>query len=584
MRRALWVLLLLLLATGYYGSYFQHGINFRDEGGTVTLLAKRMHDGEVPFRDVVLGYNVGWFFPIVGLFKITGVSFVALRVYFFALSTLAAVLGFLTVERAARHAGWRRGALLVGFAVGLLLIVVPGMTFKNYNPLAAVANSWALLGFVLATTSREACWRAVIGGLVLGMTWLVRIDLGTFFTVLWLGSIVARLVEKEWQGRRKVLAGCLGLVTLGVAVPHAPVVWDAHRRGYLEQFAGAYPDQWEKLFIDLRKVTSPSKQAAAAPAKPGTAAPANEPARAASATIKSETLARPKLLEFTDDNWEDNAATLLIYLPLVSLIPLALWAAIRWLAAAWRGSDVRTPLAALVLVGGALTMFPQYFFWRPDPPHLSEFGPAFWCAAFGATMLLGAAWGRSWREPSRWLIILLSLHGGLWLVRMLPDRWCGTIAARSNRQTWFVGENGVQVYEQRKTVEWMEEVRDAVLARTTDSDYLLAYPYHPAFNIITNRRTYEKNVYIDNAKASAAWNQGAINRMEKFKPRVVIISGWSINGTPVSRFKNWAGGVYQHLHEHYDLVGVYGDKKNGVVSEEDSYELFVRRPELGSLP
>jgi hypothetical protein len=72
-----WLLLLLLVAAVYYGSYYRHGINFRDEGGTLTLLGQRLLHGEVPFRDVELGYNVGWFGPIVALFKVTGVHFVA---------------------------------------------------------------------------------------------------------------------------------------------------------------------------------------------------------------------------------------------------------------------------------------------------------------------------------------------------------------------------------------------------------------------------------------------------------------------------------------------------------------------------
>ena len=76
-----WVILLLIVAGVYYGSYYRHGINFRDEGGTLTLLGQRVLNGEVPFRDVDLGYNVGWFLPIAGLFKITGVDFVALRIF-----------------------------------------------------------------------------------------------------------------------------------------------------------------------------------------------------------------------------------------------------------------------------------------------------------------------------------------------------------------------------------------------------------------------------------------------------------------------------------------------------------------------
>lgn len=637
-RRSLWSLVVLLAAIGYFGSYFQHGINFRDEGGTITLLAKRLHDGEVPFRDVVLGYNVGWFFPIVGLFKLTGVSFVALRVYFFALSTLAALLGFLTVERAARHGGLRKTAPILAFLVAAMLIVVPGMTFKNYNPLAAVANSWCLLGFVLAKESYSTCRRALVGGLVLGATWLVRIDLGTFFSVIWIGAILARLFDRELKHRLTTAGLSLLFVVAGVAIPHGPVVWDAHNRGYLKPFLAAYPSQWEKLYKDLERVAgksslpSPTKQvtppaAAVAPAAPTAGAPAptapagavgpaptappagSPPAateRVAStpestppaivppviapkpvrkppeAPIAGDTLARTTWASVQEakEGKRDEVLGLflLTYLPLVSLVPLVLWGGIAWILAVVRKGDTRKPLAALVLLGGALTMFPQYFFWRPDSPHLSEFGPGFWCGAAGASALLGA-WGGRWFAPGRLVPVLLMLHAGVWVWRMAPDRWCGTIAARVNRDVWFEGSNGVRIYEQKKTVEWLNEVLLTVRERSGESEFLVAYPYHPAFNVLTNRPTYEKNVYVDNATAGPQWNAEAINRIESFRPKIVIISGWSINGSTASRFKNWAAPVYQHVRSRYAYFGSFGDKKkDGTLAEEDTYEVFVRRP------
>ena len=70
--RGPWLLLLIIAAAVYYGSYYRHGINFKDEGGTVTLLGGRILHGEVPFRDVELGYNVGWFLPIAGTMWLLG--------------------------------------------------------------------------------------------------------------------------------------------------------------------------------------------------------------------------------------------------------------------------------------------------------------------------------------------------------------------------------------------------------------------------------------------------------------------------------------------------------------------------------
>jgi hypothetical protein len=585
LRRLPWVLLLLAAAFAYYGSYYRHGINFRDEGGTITLLGKRVADGQVPFNDLVLGYNVGWFFPIAGLFKITGPNFVILRLYFFALSTLAAILGFLTVERAARHAGLRGSAILLAMLTGLILIATPGMTFKNYDPLAAVANTWCLLGFVLAMDAREARRRAFIGGLVLGATWLVRIDLGTFFTVIWFAAIVAILFERAWHGRGRIAILSLGLLILGVLLPHVPVMIDAMRRDYLRPFTAAYPNEWVRMGQQLQKLTGgskpapPAKASASPKANPASAVAATDPAPAPKAApVNTDTLARPGWQEFRKGDWRARAFIVLMYLPLLGLIPIALWAAYAWVRAVARGSGAQTPLAALVLAGGALTLFPQYYFWRPDSPHLSEFGPGYWTAALGSLALLGV-WGVSWRSPSRWLLIFLVIHAAIWLPRMLTDRWCGTIDARGSRKVLFEGENGVRVFEQARTVEWLTQVQKIVKDNSTEADYLVAWPYHPAFNVITNRPTYEANVYIDNATASARWSADAIARLKDKKPKIVILSGWAINGHEASRFKNWAAPVDTYIRANYTNAGAFGDKKDGTLREDDTYEVFVRKPE-----
>src|SRR6478735_193942 len=102
-RREPWLILLFVFALCYFGSYYRHSFNFRDETGTVPLIAKRLLDGERPIRDVALGYNVLWYYPFVGLFKVFGVNFVLARAYCLALSMLAAMLGFLTVDRVSRR-------------------------------------------------------------------------------------------------------------------------------------------------------------------------------------------------------------------------------------------------------------------------------------------------------------------------------------------------------------------------------------------------------------------------------------------------------------------------------------------------
>lgn len=98
-------LVIVVAALAYYGSYLGYWFNPHDEGGTVCLIAQRLMQGERPWADVALGYNAGWFYPVVGLVHLTGVNCLAARVFFFTLSTLTALLGCGIVTRLRGRAG-----------------------------------------------------------------------------------------------------------------------------------------------------------------------------------------------------------------------------------------------------------------------------------------------------------------------------------------------------------------------------------------------------------------------------------------------------------------------------------------------
>lgn len=575
------MLVLLILAGCYYGSYYRHGINFRDEGGTLVLLGKRLHDGQVPFKDVVLGYNVGWFYPIVALFKVTGVNFVALRVFCFCLSTLAALLGFLTVHRVARHTGMGLSANVVAFAVAVILILVPGMTFKNYNPLAVVANIWCITNFVLTPLDkRQVLLRAGIGGLVLGATWLTRIDLGTFFTFLWVGACIARIVADRLAFAQRALVATvsLALVTTGIAVMHAPVVWDAKSRGFYEPFVAQYPAFWKSIGLNLQIRSSSKKGEVGSDATAQPKSEVSQPAAPAKPekqhSWSGEILGRTTWTDVQKAKEKEKSDVLGLYLltwiPILTLVALVFWAVVRWFKAVRKsGEDPSVPLSALVLIGGSLTMFPQFFFWRPDSPHLSEFGPGFFVALAGAVILLASKSAPMILRIS--LAVVVGLNVALYMWRMFPDRWAGTIAAKGNRNTLFEGENGTRLYVHRREADWMNSVLGLIRKHSGPKDYLLAYPYHPSFNVIADRPTYEKNVYVDNATAKPGWDKSAIERIKKEQPAVIIIGDWAINGTDKSRFRNWADTTYQYVRANYAFMGEYDGK--------EKFEVFVRRKE-----
>ncbi len=591
-RREPWLILLIIVAVACFGSYYRHSLNFRDEGGTVALVAKRLLEGERPLRDVALGYNVLWYYPVVGLFKIFGVSFVLLRVYCFVLSTIAAVLGFLVVDRVSRKPWF-------AFLVGVMLILVPGMTFKNYMPLIAVANIWCLVGFIIrkrrpdetaasvALAGNEPIrwgWLA-FSAVVLGLTFLIRIEVAMFFSVLWLGAIALRALTPGVPARARwslLLAGPLLVAGIAWAV-HMPVYLDAKNRGFAHHFVQQYIN-WPRELLHavqtrfggggsaIPNVTPGEKKAPGAAKLTPEEKAARKARKAEIAAQNREVLKRKGWQDiFTAEDPDKRWLALLLYIPLLSLVPLAAWAVVR-IVQTWRQGESERFLratAALLAVGGALTVFPQYFFFRPDSPHLAEFSPGFWVAVTAGLVLLASSTERRrWPMLGKVLAVVLVLHAAAFLWRMFPDRWTGSMAARWKRTQFLDAANGADVYLSKREWKGTTELLKVIEAHSNPGDYLVAYPYHPAINIIADRPTYEYNVYVDNATRTPNWDEEAIERFKKYKPAIIAISEWDINGTDASRFGNWAIKTKTWVQTHYIYQGTYLE-----------FEIYTRPPE-----
>ena len=559
--RRFFTLLLLGLALIYYGSYWRHDLRFRDEGGTIALGAQRLLNGERPIVDVTLNYNVLWFYPVVALFKMCGVNFVLMRAYFLALSALAALLAFFAVQRAGRQP-W------IAFAVALLCLLVPGMIFKNYIPLLVIANSLLLMRAALTAPGSARSYANVTGGgLLLGITFLIRIDLGIFFTALWLGLHLLRVLDRGVPFLKKTAAMSAGIaLTLGLAwLVHLPVLADARARGFDQPFLAQYRGWMHMIQNGLRE------KIGLAPLK--YSAKEARPDKAADTPIfwNRDILRRNAWQDFVNaENWETRAMIPLTYLPILTIAGLLAWTLAR-LARSREADDFRRALAALVLLGGALTAFPQFFFFRPDAPHLSEFSPGYWVAVTGAALLLGAFQG-SWQNtkwPPRLFLIALGAHAALYLARTLPDRWTGTIAARQYRDTRFTAGNGVDVYVSPNEIAALQSLCKVVEENSQPDEYLVAYPYHPTINVMTDRRTYEKNVYIDNAERKRDWDREAIKRFEKFQPAVIVLSDWAVNGHDGSRFSVWAAPTKAWIQAHYHSRGTFK-------TDVDAFEVYTR--------
>lgn len=543
----------MLAAICYYGSYLQFWFNPHDEGGTAALTAMRLLAGEAPIRDVALGYNVGWFWPIVALFKVTGVNFLVMRAYFFALSTITALLGWTLTRRLTRN-DW------LALAVGLVLIIFPGSQFKNYNPLLCVANMLCVANAALGSgLSVATFWRRlVLGGLVLGLTLLTRIDLGYLFAMLWVGFLMLRLFEARLSFGKRLVDSMVAAAILfaGIVVTHTPVVLAAKAGGYDKGFLSQYRVWVTYLGGEARAIAAPQK-------------PTSRTAQAAMKALEpADRTTLPRVDLATARSFKDpdkSVLFLLTYFPPFIYALLLVWAAVQVGVAIVRRTftiDQAASLALLILIG-SMASFPQFFFFRPDRPHLSEFMPGYIVATLCAVMLLG---GRA-----RWIVgTVLAVQLAFFGWYALDHYSGGTIAARwnikKNKRQLFTGANGVKVWvHKEKDFPVLEGVRRAVVENSKPGDWLICYPYQPGYNVMTDRPTYEHDVYQDNATAPRGWSRTTIARLQERKPAIVIIDNRAINKVDSSRFSVWAAPVYEHLRANYQLSAQF-----------DAIEVFAR--------
>jgi hypothetical protein len=226
-------------------------------------------------------------------------------------------------------------------------------------------------------------------------------------------------------------------------------------------------------------------------------------------------------------------------------------------------------LVCLVTLGSALTLFSQYFFFRPDTPHLSEFmvpfGVAMGCSAFYAVR-----WAcRTKSLPARIgciaFAVLCLVSEGLYFCHAFPKDSAGTIAARRKRNHEFVAENGVHVFVKKGDLRKFEAIQKVVMASSSPSDWVITYPYSPTINFMTNRPSYLRDLYIDNATAPRNFVEETRKQIEYYRPAVIVIDERPINKIEISRFKNWAAPVYDYIRSHYVLA-----------VKADTNEVYVR--------
>jgi hypothetical protein len=191
-------------------------------------------------------------------------------------------------------------------------------------------------------------------------------------------------------------------------------------------------------------------------------------------------------------------------------------------------------LLLLTTTGAALSLFPQYFFFRPDSVHLNEFLVTFWPASLCSSWVLAQAAKESGFFVARlWSNFVALLVVVLFLVSfnaLFGRDGSGSIMSARGNNTTFVARNGVRAKVEASDIADWEGLRDAVLDHSSPGEFVVTYPYVPIVNVMCDRPTYQWSLYVDNATASSSFQDTEAAILRTRKPAVIVINNRAITG------------------------------------------------------
>ncbi len=570
--------LLAALAIVYYALYLNVGLKLTGEQGSNALIAMRILGGERPIADMFIGYNLLWFYPIAGIFSVTGPDWLAMRIYFFMLSGVTGLLGYALVRRVT-------GQSWLALIIGVFMVLMPGAIFRNYMGFIGVLAATGLLrGYVLDAGGprRQVMWMALAGGAV-SICFLIRIEPSLLISVVWLGLVVLYPFGGRGEWRERFRTMLLGTVAgLGVfAAVHAPFVIHAQHRGFGEEFLGQYAAFSQMLRSELEREvahwTDPGGQSEVPAIASPEVSPEDTPASADEAgwgesegatqewggrdgrrslPAPSRIISSRGIYFFAAGIW---FPVLLAPVLVLSGLVLLFNGLVRFDAQAKQWG-----LTILTATGCALSLFPQYFFFRPDSTHLTEFLLVFWPAAACSAWVILQATRRSgsfvavvWSALVTTLVVLQMIVS---FNALFGREASGSIRAARGMDTHFSALNGVRSKIKAKDLSQWEGLRDAVLAHSDEEDFVITYPYVPIVNVMCDRPTYQRSLYVDNATASSRFFDSEKALIAERRPAVIVINNRAINRTEESRFRNWAAPLHEQIVRDYELVGEFFDR------------------------
>jgi len=560
---------LLLFAGIYYALYHNAHLTLTGEAGSNVLIAQRINEGWRPIKDMFIGYNLMWFYPLSWIFEFTGPHLLASRIYFMTLCVLTGLMGFALVRRATASG-------ILAAVTGTLLVLMPGAMYRNNVPFVATLAAFALVyGYVIPHRSRflQILWMGFAGA-AMSLCFLIRIEPSLLASVVWAGLAILYPI-----GVRGVFLSRLGTVLAGIilgactfAVVHAPFVHHAYQRGFGPEFTGQYFHfvnllRWElQKEIDKLQTSLPRKKIEPAAFSPTVAAnatvfPAPSSVQKSPVTESSDgRRSRPQFTDAFQQGWI-SFFPLALYFPILTSAVLMTAGGLFFFGGIFFGSPGNRQFGLVILAttGCALTLFPQYFFFRPDSVHLAEFMVPFYPA-----LACGAAAAFSLLRGNRWLVccgglilVLVALQMIVAFNALFGREGSGSIFIARGNSALFEAPGGIRFRVKPDYLADWEGLRDSLSACSREGDFLVTYPYVPLLNVMAQRPTYQFKLYVDNATESANFSEKTVLELQEKRPAVVVVNNRDINKTEFSRFENWAAPVHRFLVENYVLKGTY---------------------------
>ncbi|MEI7869565.1 MAG: hypothetical protein WCI11_16875 [Candidatus Methylumidiphilus sp.] len=570
------------IAYFYYGAFFNYSFNLADEG-SVALISERLYKGERPFVDVSVGYGLLWYYPIVGLFKLFGVKFYLIRIYFFVLAFVSSLFTYALLLQLTQKK-------VIALSVALLVLIFPGLMYQTYIPLLVISGAYVLFLFDVKTLkSTINPWLALfLNGIYLSFAFLIRGDIATVYTLLFFlyhSLSVLQACIREGSPKKLLIAPIrfLGIVII-IFITALPFSLNAKANGYLDAFLNHYSQFSKALVSVIHNRYFLHSQTNALPAD-GTfqTVALNDTLALPAATLSDvgtlQTLALAELATLQIDDFPagtllqklgissffsaegPHAFLVVTYFPIFIFLSIWLYLGLGFFSQCFCSRKLadfigeRTHLLILSLC--AFSTFPQFFVWRPDMPHFSEFMPGFMILLAYFLFILGqrntATVGVvSVPRPVFYFLCLLST---IFLIAFVSVYEEGLII-RKNRDTRLQMEKGIDVWVSSDEYKVITRVVALVKENSKPDEFVLCFPYCPGFNFIADRPTFQHSFYVDDSvlNSDPSWLEQMRQDIAIKKPKVIVISDWAINGTEISRFRNWAKLLYDEITQNYRLL------------------------------